>query len=103
MVEFQHTMVTNPTMVRPLVKGENQRLVCSCTLGTDLRPYLPTLSALRSRGEGYVQLLGPPDSRTSQSSALLLLHGPEKPGSGLSRRIIDETGRNCAGEIVVCI
>ena len=64
------------------------------TRGTDLWTLLPTLSALRNRGRGDIQILGPPNSGTPLSSALvtfLLLHGPEESDADFSRRIFDET------------
>ena len=75
-------------------------------IGTDLWSLLPTLSALRRGGGGDIQLLGPPDSSTTRSSVvvtLFLLDGPEEPGPELSRRIFDETWRDRAGKVVVCI
>jgi len=74
------------------------------TRGTDLWPLLPTLSTLRNRGRGDIQLLGPPNPGTPLSSALvtlLLLHRPEESGADLSRGIFDETRRDRANKIVV--
>lgn len=73
-------------------------------MGAYLWAVLPTLSTLRDRSGGDVQVLGPPDSRVSQTYVLLtslLLHGPEESGASLSWRILDETRWNSTDEVVV--
>jgi len=85
-IEFQYTMIANLAMVRPLWS------------------HLPTLSTLRDRSGGHIQVFGPPDSWTSQNptlARLLSLHGPEESGADLSWRIFSETGWNRADKVVV--
>lgn len=74
------------------------------TPGTDLWSRLHALSAVRGRSWGDIQALGPPDPRTPQGSAhvmLLLLYRPEKSGADLSWWIFNETRQNRAGKVVV--
>lgn len=75
-------------------------------MGTYLRSGLQTLSTLRERSGGDVEVLGPPDAGTVQADVLctfLLLHGPEESGAALPWQIVNETRWNGTDEVVVRI
>ena len=73
-------------------------------MGAYLRAVLCALSTLRNRSGGYIQVLGPPDPGQAHGLFRLpLLHGPEESGAPLPWGIFDETGRNGADEVVMCV